>query len=148
MFWMLGLWTLGHWTTVHLDSGRLESWTLDNWTLRLWTAGHLDSGILNTWTLDGWTLGLWNLGARRFFPFLVTSISILLLVNVEFLIILGTLRLMYYCSVERAANDCYNSNMLQFILQFKFPGDTSNCSWTQLFMKRRANNWLWNDSNR
>ena len=115
--WTLGLWTFGLWATGRLDSGRLDSWTLDNWALGLWTAGHLDSGLLDTWNLDGWTLRLWTIGARKFFPFLVTSVSILLLVNVEFLIISGTLRSMYYGSVERAANDCYNSILLQLILQ-------------------------------
>ena len=113
----LGLWTFGLWTTGHLDSGRLDSWTLDNWTLGLWTAGRLDSGLLDTCTLDGWTLELWTLGVKKFFPFLVTSVSFLLLVNVEFLIFSGTLRSMYYGSVERAPNHCYNSNLLQLILQ-------------------------------
>ena len=79
--------------------------------------GILDSGLLDTRTLDDWTLGLWTLGARKFFPFLVTPVSIFLLVNVEFLIISGALRTMYYGSVERAANDCYNSILLQSILQ-------------------------------
>ena len=115
--WTLGLWTFGLWATGRLDSGRLDSWTLDNWALGLWTAGRLDSGLLDTWALDGWTLGLWTLGARKFFPFLVTSVSFLLLVNVKFLIISGTLRSMYYGSVERAANDCYNSILLRLILQ-------------------------------
>ena len=90
--WTLGSWTLGLWTTGHLDFGRLDSWTLDDWTLGLWTLGlgtteRLNSGLLNAWTLDDWTLG-----ARKFFPFLVTSISFLLLVNVKFLIISSTLR--------------------------------------------------------
>ena len=57
----------------------------------------------------------------KFFPFLITSISPLLIVNAEFLMISSTLRLMYYGSVERTANDCYNSILLQLILQFKFP---------------------------
>ena len=117
MVWTLGLWTFGLWTFGHLDSVRLDSWTLDNSALGLWTAGHLDSGLLDTWNLGGWTLRLWTIGARKFFPVLVTSVSILLLVNVEFLIISGTLRSMYYSSVERAANDCYNSILLQLILQ-------------------------------
>ena len=74
-FWAYGL---GPWT--------LESWTLDDWTLGLWTLGlgttvRLDSGLLDAWTLDNWTLGLWTYRARKFFPFLVTSISFLLLVN-------------------------------------------------------------------
>ena len=50
------------------------------------------------------------------FPFLVTSISPLLLVNAEFLMTSSTLRLMYYGSVERTENDCYNSILLQLIL--------------------------------
>ena len=79
--------------------------------------GRLDSELLDAWNLGGWTLALWILEARKFFPFLVTSVSILLLVNAEFLIISGTLRSMYYGSVERAANDCYNSIVLQLILQ-------------------------------
>ena len=109
--WPYGLdaWTLHTWT--------LDFWTLDDWTLGLWTTGLLDSGQLDAWTLDGWTLELWTLGVKKFFPFLVTSVSFLLLVNVEFLIFSGTLRSMYYGSVERAANHCYNSNLLQFILQ-------------------------------
>ena len=124
--WILGVWSgrldSGHLGSGLLDSGRLDTWTLDDWTLAnlafgLWTAGRLDSGLLDAWTLDGWTLELWTLGARKFFPVLVTSVSILLLVNVEFLIISGTLRSMYYSSVERAANDCYNSILLQLILQ-------------------------------
>ena len=95
--WTLGSWTLGLWTTGHLDFGRLDSWTLDDWTLGLWTlvlgtTERLNSGLLNAWTLDDWTLGPWTLGARKFFPFLVTSISFLLLVNVKFLIISSTLR--------------------------------------------------------
>ena len=45
------------------------------------------------------------------------SVSFLLLVNAEFLIISGVLRSMYYGSVERAANHRYNSNLLQLILQ-------------------------------
>ena len=103
-----GLWACG------LDAW---IWILGLWTFGLWATGRLDSGQLGAWTLDGWTLGLWTLGARKLFPFLVTSVSILLLVNVEFLIISGTLRSMYYGSVERAANDCYNSILLQLILQ-------------------------------
>ena len=124
--WTLGVWSglldSGHLGSGLLDSGRLDTWTLDDWTLDnwafgLWTAGRLDSGLLDAWTLDAWTLELWTLGARKFFPVLVTSVSILLLVNVEFLIISGTLRSMYYGSVECAANDCYNSILLQLILQ-------------------------------
>ena len=92
-----------------LDSGRQDTWTLDDWTLGLWTTGRLNSGLLDAWTLDDWTLGPWTLGARKFFPFLVTSISFLLLVNVKFLIISSTLQLIYYGSAECAANDCYNS---------------------------------------
>ena len=95
----------------------MDFWALDDWMLGLWTTGLLDSGRLDAWTLDGWTLGLWTLGARKFFPFLGTFVSFLLLVNVKFLIIWGTLRSMYYGSVERAANDCYNSILLQLILQ-------------------------------
>ena len=95
----------------HLNSGRLGPWILNDWTL-----GVLDSGRLETWTMDDWALGLWTLGARKFFPFLVTSIYFLLLVNVEFLVISNTLRLMYYGSVELAANDCYYLNLLQMIL--------------------------------
>ena len=81
-----------------------KSWILGVWSGRL-DSGHLGSGLLNSeqldtldsarldpWTLDGWTLE-------------------------EFLIISGTLRSMYYGSVERAANDCYNSILLQLILQ-------------------------------
>ena len=52
----------------------------------------------------------------KYFPFLVISISFLLLVNTVFLIISSTLGLMYYSSVEGAANDCYNANLLQLIL--------------------------------
>ena len=121
MVWTLGLWTLRRWTTGHLDSERMVPWTLGNWTLGPWTLGlrttvRLDSGLLDAWTLDEWTLGFWNLGAMKFFPFLITSISPLLIVNTEFLMISSTLRLMYYGSVERTANDCYNSILLQLIL--------------------------------
>ena len=114
--WTLGIWS-GRLDSGILDSGRLDTWTLVDWTLGLWTAGRLDSGLLDTCTLDGWTLELCTLGVKKFFPFLVTSVSFLLLVNVEFLIISGTLRSMYYGSVQRAANHCYNSNLLQLILQ-------------------------------
>ena len=109
--WGYGLdaWTLNTWV--------LDFWTLEEWTLELWTTGLLDSGQLDAWTLDGWTLGLWTVGARKFFPFLVTSVSFLLLVNVEFLIISCALRSMYYGSVECAANDCNNSILLQLISQ-------------------------------
>ena len=86
------------------------------WTLGLGTIVRLDSELLYPWTLDDWTLGLWTLGTRKLFPFLVTSLSLLLLVNVEFLIISSILRLMYYGSIERAANYCYNLNLLQWIL--------------------------------
>ena len=121
MVWTLGLWTLRRWTTGHLDSERMVPWTLGNWTLGPWTLGlrttvPLDSGLLDAWTLDDWTLGFWNLGAMKFFPFLITSISPFLIVNAEFLMISSTLRLMYYGSVERTANDCYNSMLLQLIL--------------------------------
>ena len=109
--WTLDDWTLGLWTT-----GRLDSWTLDDCTLGIWTPGGLYSGRLETWTMDDWALGPWALGARKFLPFLGTSFYFWLLVNVEFLIILNTLRLTYYGSVERAANDCYYSNLLQLIL--------------------------------
>ena len=119
--WTLSVWSglldSGHLGYGLLDSGRLDTWTLDHWTLGLWTTGLLDSGQLSAWNLGGWTLAFWTLGARKFFPFLVTSVSILLFVNVEFLIISGTLQSMYYGSVERAANDCYNSILLQLILQ-------------------------------
>ena len=110
-------WTLGVWSR-RLDSGLLDldSWILDDWTLGLWTTGPLDFGRLDSWTQDDRTLGLWTIGARKFFPFLVTSISFSLLVNVEFLIISSTLPLMYYGSAERAANDCYNTNLLELIL--------------------------------
>ena len=115
------------WTLGLLTTGRLESWTLEACTLGIWTPGGLDSGRLGTWTTDEWALGSWTLGTRKFFLFLVTSIYFLLLVNVEFLIILNTLRLMCYGSVERAANDCYYSTLLQLILQFKFPSDRTTC---------------------
>ena len=81
---ILGLWSLGFGTIGNLNYVRLDTWTLNNWTL-----GVLDSGGLYTWNLDTW-----------------------ILVNVEFLIILNTLRLMCYGSVERAANDCYYSTLL------------------------------------
>ena len=121
MVWTFGLWTLGHWATGNVDSGLLIPWTLSNWTIGPWTLGlrttvRLDSGLLDVWTLDDWTLGFWSLGAMKFFPFLITSISLLLIVNAEFLMISSTLRLMYYGSVERTANDCYNSILLQLIL--------------------------------
>ena len=124
--WTLGVWSglsdSGHLGSGLLDSGRLDTWTLDDWTLDnwalgLWTARRLDSWLLDAWTLDAWTLELGTLGARKFFAALLTSVSILLLVNVEFLIISGTLRSMYYGSVECAANDCYNSILLLLILQ-------------------------------
>ena len=117
MVWMLGLWTLGLRTfrlrtTGHLCSGRLDLWTLDD-------SGLIELGRLYAWTLDNWTLELWTLGARKFFPFLVTSISFLLLVNVQPLIILSTIRLMYYDSgaelivINRTCyNWYYNSNSL------------------------------------
>ena len=104
-------WTLGLWTT-----GPQDSKLLDPRTLGFWTTVRLDSGRLETWTMDDWAVGLWALGTRKFLPFLVRSIYFLLLVNVEFLIISNTLRLMYYGSVERAANDCYYSNLLQLTL--------------------------------
>ena len=104
------------WTLGVLTTGGLESWTLDVYTLRIWPPEGLNSGRLETWTTDDWTLGRRTLEARKLFPFLVTSIFFLLLVNVEFLIISNSLRLMYYGSVERAANDCYYSTLLQFIL--------------------------------
>ena len=109
--WTLNSWTSDSWiwTTGHLYSGRLNLWTLDD-------SGLIELGRLYAWTLDNWTLELWTLGARKFFPFLVTSISFLLLVNVEFLIISSTLRLMYYGPVERAADDCYYTNLLRLIL--------------------------------
>ena len=94
----------------------LDSWTPDDCTLGIWTPRGLDSGRLETWTMDDWALGLWTLEARKFLPFLVRSIYFLLLVSADFLIILNTLRLMYYGSAERAANDCYCSNLLQLIL--------------------------------
>ena len=94
------------------DSGRLDLWTLDD-------SGLIELGRLYAWTLDNWTLELWTLGARKFFPFLVTSISFLLLVNVQPLIILSTIRLMYYDSgaelivINRTCyNWYYNSNSL------------------------------------
>ena len=90
---------------------RLDPWTLNDWALKV-----LNSGRLETWTMDDWALGLWTFGARKFFPFLVTYMYFLLLVNGEFLIISNTLRLMYYGSVERTANDCYYSNLLQLTL--------------------------------
>ena len=102
-------------------------WTLELWTLGLWTNGQLDP-----WILDDWMLGLWTLGAWKFFPVFVTSTSFFMLVNVEFLIISSSLWLMYYGPVERAANDCYNSNLLQLVLQFKFPINTTNSLKTQL----------------
>ena len=133
-------WTLGV-SSGRLDSGllhsghfeRLDTWSLDDWTIGLWTSGRLDSILLDSrrlyaWTQDSQTLGLWTLGASIFFPFLVTPISFLLLVNVEVLIISSTLRLIYYGFVERTVNDCYNSNLLQMILKFKFPSDTTNWS--------------------
>ena len=101
-----------YWTLGVLTTGCLESWTLEAYTLGIWRPEGLISGRLETWTTDDWTLGLRILEARKFFPFLVTSIFFLLLVNVEFLIISNTLRLMYYGSVERAANDCYYSTLL------------------------------------
>ena len=94
----------------------LDSWILEDCTLGICTPGVLDFGRQETWTMNDWALGLWALGAWKFLPFLVTSIYVLLLVNVEFLVISNTLRLMYYGSVERAANDCYYSNLLQMIL--------------------------------
>ena len=124
---LLDTWTLYDWTLGLLTTGRLESWTLEACTLGIWTPGGLDSGRLETWTMDDWTLGLWTLVARKFFPYLVTSIYFLLLVNIEFVIFSNTLRLMYYGSVERAANDCYYSTLLQLILQFKFPSDRTTC---------------------
>ena len=124
---ILGLWYLGFRTIGHLNSVRLDPWNLNDCTLGIWTPGGLDSERLETWTMDDWTLGLWTLGARKLFPFLVTFIYFLLLVNVEFLIISNTLRLMCYGSVERAANDCYYSTLLQLILQFKFPSDRTTC---------------------
>ena len=57
-------------------SGRLDSRRLDTWTLDAWTQ--------NAWILDDW-----KLGPRKFFPFLVTSIYLLLLYNIEFLHILN-----------------------------------------------------------
>ena len=51
----------------------------------------VDTWTLNAWTLGVWTLRLWTLGAWKFFPFLVTSISFLLLFNVKFLNISNTL---------------------------------------------------------
>ena len=59
-----------------------KRWTLDAWTLDAWT---LDTGVLGLWTVRLLTLTLWTLWPRKLFPFLVTSISFLLLFNVEFL---------------------------------------------------------------
>ena len=86
-----------------IDFGCLDAWTVDTWTL-------------DDWTLGLWTPGLWTLGPRKFFPFLVTSISFFSLFNIEFLDISNALRLAYYGSVERAANGYYNLNLLQLIL--------------------------------
>ena len=105
-----------NWTLRFLTTERLHSWALEACTVGIWAPRGLDSGRLETWTLDDSALGLCTLGGRKFFPFLVTSIYFLLLVNVEFLIILITLRLLYHGSVEHAANDCYYSTMLQLIL--------------------------------
>ena len=45
---------------------------------------------------------------------------------------------MYHGSVKRVPNGYYSSNMLQLILQFKFPSKTATRSSTQLSMKRSA----------
>ena len=114
--WTLHSWTLDDWTLWLWTTEPLDSWTLGLWNRGLGTLVRLDSGFLDAWALEDWTLGLWSLGARKFFPVLVTSISLLLLVNVEFLIISSAPLLLCYGSVERGVNDRYNSNLLQLIL--------------------------------
>ena len=72
----------GFWTHC-LEAWTLDTWNPDDWLLGFWMPGHLDSerfycGRLEARTLDDWKLGLWTLGARKFFPFLVSSLSFLL----------------------------------------------------------------------
>ena len=99
----LGLWTLRLWTPGLLTTGRLHSGRLDARTLDAWT--------LDDWTLGLWTPGLWTLAPRKFYQFLVTLISFLLLFTVELLSIPNALRLICYGSVEIVMNSCYNSNL-------------------------------------
>ena len=110
-------WTLDA-CSGRIDFGWLYSWILNAW---LWIPGHLDSGQSDTWTrnnwtllawnLDDWTLRLWTLGLGKFFPFFVKSVSFFLLFNVEFINVSNVLQVMYYGSVESAANGFYNSNL-------------------------------------
>lgn len=82
---------------------------LDDWTLEAWMLG---LGDLVAWTLDAWTL---DHGPRKFYPFLVASISLLLLCTVDFLGISNALCLMCYGSAKTALNSCYNLNLLDLI---------------------------------
>ena len=84
---------------------QLDAWALDAWTRELWTP-------------ESWTLELRTYGPRKFLPFLVYFF--LSWFNVEFLKISNALRLMYYDSVDCAANDCYNSNLLNVGLKHNF----------------------------
>ena len=91
------------------------AWTLDDGTLSLWTPERLDSGRLDVWTLDFWTQKILSI-------FKAISIHFLLFKHFE------PLRLMHYGSVERTANNHYNSNLLQLMLKFKFSSKTTNRS--------------------
>ena len=90
-----------------LDSGCMVR-TLGLQTPGLWKTGRLDSERLDVGRLYS--------GPRKYFQFLVTSISFFLLFNVEFLYISNALRLIYYDFIERAANYYYNLNPLQLTL--------------------------------
>ena len=95
-----------------LDSGCMVR-TLGLRTPGLWKTGRLDFGRLDSERLD---VGHLYSGPRKYFQFLVTSISFFLLFNVEFLYISNALRLIYYDFIERAANYYYNLNPLQLTL--------------------------------
>ena len=73
--WSIFWGTLEKLYSLSMNSLRLDRWTLDAWARDDW--------ILDDGTVDYWTYGLWTFGPRKFFPFLVTSIS-LFLFYVEF----------------------------------------------------------------
>ena len=106
--------SLGHTRKAGLWMYGLDTWTLDAWMLGLWTLGI-------------WMHGLWTLGPRKFYWFLVTFISLLLIFTVEFSSISNALWLMCYVSVEIAMNSYYNANLFRVKYNFSF-----------------KENWLWN----
>lgn len=85
-----------------------RAFSFNNERAGLWTYS-LDAWVLDAWTLNALTVGLWT-------PFFMTSIYFLMLYNVVFAHITNGLLFVYYGSLERAANDCYYSNLLLLIL--------------------------------